>query len=279
MLEILSHDFMVRALIGSVLLSVTAPILGMFVVSRRISLVGDTLSHLAFAGIAIGVFLDFFPLLTTFTFSIIASLLLLKLMQSNTLNSDAVLAVFFSSSMAVGTVLLSLSERIININEILFGSLLWITNADIVYQFIVAISIIAVTTFSYKKWFMLSIDQDLSRINNTNVNFYDNLLIVLTSILIVVSVRMVGVLLISSLLVLPILIALQLTNNFRNTIFIAIGVSLLCSLSGVTSSYYLSSHPSIIPPSGLIVIILSAIFTIVLIKNNLKIDNKFESNF
>tara|TARA_B100001765_G_scaffold157763_1_gene102306 strand:+ start:757 stop:1596 length:840 start_codon:yes stop_codon:yes gene_type:complete len=279
MLEILSHDFMVRALIGSVLLSVTAPILGMFVVSRRISLVGDTLSHLAFAGIAIGVFLDFFPLLTTITFSIIASLLLLKLMQSNTLNSDAVLAVFFSSSMAVGTVLLSLSERIININEILFGSLLWITNADIVYQFIVAISIIAVTTFSYKKWFMLSIDQDLSRINNTNVNFYDNLLIVLTSILIVVSVRMVGVLLISSLLVLPILIALQLTNNFRNTIFIAIGISLLCSLSGVTSSYYLSSHPSIIPPSGLIVIILSAIFTIVLIKNNLKIDNKFESNF
>lgn len=270
---------MVRALIGSVLLSVTAPILGMFVVSRRISLVGDTLSHLAFAGIAIGVFLDFFPLLTTITFSIIASLLLLKLMQSNTLNSDAVLAVFFSSSMAVGTVLLSLSERIININEILFGSLLWITNADIIYQFIVAISIIAVTTFSYKKWFMLSIDQDLSRINNTNVNFYDNLLIVLTSILIVVSVRMVGVLLISSLLVLPILIALQLTNNFRNTIFIAIGVSLLCSLSGVTSSYYLSSHPSIIPPSGLIVIILSAIFTIVLIKNNLKIDNKFESNF
>ena len=279
MIEILYHDFMVRALIGSVLLSVTAPILGMFVVSRRISLVGDTLSHLAFAGIAIGVFLDFFPLLTTITFSIIASLLLLKLMQSNTLNSDAVLAVFFSSSMAVGTVLLSLSERIININEILFGSLLWITNADIVYQFIVAISIIAVTTFSYKKWFMLSIDQDLSRINNTNVNFYDNLLIVLTSILIVVSVRMVGVLLISSLLVLPILIALQLTNNFRNTIFIAIGVSLLCSLSGVTSSYYLSSHPSIIPPSGLIVIILSAIFTIVLIKNNLKIDNKFESNF
>ena len=279
MLEILSHDFMVRALIGSVLLSVTAPILGMFVVSRRISLVGDTLSHLAFAGIAIGVFLDFFPLLTTITFSIIASLLLLKLMQSNTLNSDAVLAVFFSSSMAVGTVLLSLSQQIININEILFGSLLWITNVDIIYQFIVAISIIAVTTFSYKKWFMLSIDQDLSRINNTNVNFYDNLLIVLTSILIVVSVRMVGVLLISSLLVLPILIALQLTNNFRNTIFIAIGVSLLCSLSGVTSSYYLSSHPSIIPPSGLIVIILSAIFTIVLIKNNLKIDNKFESNF
>ena len=279
MLEIFSQDFMVRALIGSVLLSVTAPILGMFVVSRRISLVGDTLSHLAFAGIAIGVFLDFFPLLTTITFSIIASLLLLKLMQSNTLNSDAVLAVFFSSSMAIGTVLLSMSQEMININEILFGSLLWITNTDLIYQFIVAITIITVTTFSYKKWFILSIDQDLSRINNTNVNFYDNLLIVLTSILIVVSVRMVGVLLISSLLVLPILIALQLTNNFRNTIFIGIGISLLCSLSGVTSSYYLSSHPSIIPPSGLIVIILSALFTIILIKNNLKIDNKFESNF
>ena len=279
MLEIFSLDFMVRALIGSVLLSITAPILGMFVVSRRISLVGDTLSHLAFAGIAIGVFLDFFPLLTTITFSIIASLLLLKLMQSNTLNSDAVLAVFFSSSMAIGTVLLSMSQEMININEILFGSLLWITNTDLIYQFIVAITIITVTTFSYKKWFILSIDQDLSRINNTNVNFYDNLLIVLTSILIVVSVRMVGVLLISSLLVLPILIALQLTNNFRNTIFIGIGISLLCSLSGVTSSYYLSSHPSIIPPSGLIVIILSALFTIILIKNNLKIDNKFESNF
>ena len=279
MLEIFSQDFMVRALIGSVLLSITAPILGMSVGSRRISLVGDTLSHLAFAGIAIGVFLDFFPLLTTITFSIIASLLLLKLMQSNTLNSDAVLAVFFSSSMAIGTVLLSMSQEMININEILFGSLLWITNTDLIYQFIVAITKITVTTFSYKKWFILSIDQDLSRINNTNVNFYDNLLIVLTSILIVVSVRMVGVLLISSLLVLPILIALQLTNNFRNTIFIGIGISLLCSLSGVTSSYYLSSHPSIIPPSGLIVIILSALFTIILIKNNLKIDNKFESNF
>ena len=279
MLEMLSHNFMINALIGSIVLSITAPILGMFVVSRRISLVGDTLSHLAFAGIAIGVFLDFFPLLTTITFSIIASLLLLKLMQSNTLNSDAVLAVFFSSSMAVGTVLLSLSEQIININEILFGSLLWITRADIMYQGIVGLSIITITLFSYKKWFLISIDQDLSRVNNTNVNFYDNLLIVLTSILIVVSVRMVGVLLISSLLVLPILIALQLTNNFRNTIFIAIGISLLCSLLGVTSSYYLSTHPSMIPPGGIIVIILSAIFTLVLLKNNLKIDNKFGSNF
>jgi zinc transport system permease protein len=275
MLEILSHDFMVNALIGSIILSITAPILGMFVVSRRISLVGDTLSHLAFAGIAIGVFLDFFPFLTTIAFSIIASLLLLKLMQSNALNSDAVLAVFFSSSMAIGTVLLSLSQQIININELLFGSLLWITTQDIIYQLVVGVSIVVITIFSYRKWFIISIDNDLSRVNNTNVNFYDNLLIVLTSILIVVSVRMVGVLLISSLLVLPILIALQLTNNFRNTIFIAIGVSLLCSLSGVTSSYYLSSHPSIIPPSGLIVIILSAIFTIVLIKNNLKTDNKF----
>ena len=275
----LSQDFMINALIGSVVLSITAPILGMFVVSRRISLVGDSLSHLAFAGIAIGVFLDFFPLLTTITFSIIASLLLLKLMQSNTLNSDAVLAVFFSSSMAVGTVLLSLSEQVININEILFGSLLWITRADILYQGIVGLCIIAITLFSYKKWFLISIDQDLSRVNNTNVNFYDNLLIVLTSILIVVSVRMVGVLLISSLLVLPILIALQLTNNFRNTIFIAIGISLLCSLLGVTSSYYLSTHPSMIPPGGTIVIILSAIFTLVLLKNNLKIDNKFGSNF
>ena len=279
MLEILSHDFMVNALIGSIVLSITAPILGMFVVSRRISLVGDTLSHLAFAGIAIGVFLDFFPFLTTIAFSIIASLLLLKLMQSKILNSDAVLAVFFSSSMAIGTVLLSLSQQIININEILFGSLLWITTQDIIYQLVVGVSVVVITIFSYKKCFIISIDHDLSRINNTNVNFYDNLLIVLTSILIVVSVRMVGVLLISSLLVLPILIALQLTNNFRNTIFIAIGVSLLCSLSGVTSSYYLSSHPSIIPPSGLIVILLSAIFTIVLIKNNLKIDNKLESNF
>ena len=77
----LSHNFMINALIGSIVLSITAPILGMFVVSRRISLVGDTLSHLAFAGIAIGVFLDFFPLLTPITFSILASLLLLKLMQ------------------------------------------------------------------------------------------------------------------------------------------------------------------------------------------------------
>ena len=153
MLEMFSQDFMINALIGSVVLSITAPILGMFVVSRRISLVGDTLSHLAFAGIAIGVFLDFFPLLTTITFSIIASLLLIKLMQSNTLNSDAVLAVFFSSSMAVGTVLLSLSEQVININEILFGSLLWITRQDILYQGIVGLSIIAITLFSYKKHF------------------------------------------------------------------------------------------------------------------------------
>lgn len=279
MIEILTQDFMVNALIGSVILSITAPILGMFVVSRRISLIGDTLSHFAFAGVAIGVFTNFFPFLTAISFSIIASLLLLKLMQSNTLNSDAVLAVFFSSTMAIGTVLLSLSEQVININEILFGSLLWITRTDLLYQGIVGLSIITIALFSYNKWFLISIDRDLSRINNTNVNFYDNLLLVLTSVLIVVSVRMVGVLLISSLLILPILIALQLTNNFRNTIFIAIVISLFCSLAGVTSSYYLSTHPSIIPPGGIIVIILSAVFTLVLLKNNLKLDNKFGSNF
>ena len=279
MIEILTQDFMVNALIGAVILSITAPILGMFVVSRRISLIGDTLSHFAFAGVAIGVFTSFFPFLTAITFSIFASLLLLKLMQSNTLNSDAVLAVFFSSTMAIGTVLLSLSEQIVNINEILFGSLLWITRTDLMYQGIVGLSIIAITIFSYNKWFLISIDRDLSRINNTNVNFYDNLLLVLTSVLIVVSVRMVGVLLISSLLILPILIALQLTSNFRNTIFIAIVISLFCSLAGVTSSYYLSTHPSIIPPGGIIVIILSAVFTLVLLKNNIKPNNRFDSNF
>ena len=147
------------------------------------------------------------------------------------------------------------------------------------YQGIVGLSIIAIALFSYNKWLLISIDRDLSRINNTNVDFYDNLLLVLTSVLIVVSVRMVGVLLISSLLILPILIALQLTNNFRNTIFIAIVISLFCSLAGVISSYYLSTHPSIIPPGGIIVIILSAVFTLVLLKNNIKTNNKFASNF
>ena len=271
MLEIFSYDYMVNALIVSVILSLTAPILGMFVVARRISLVGDTLSHLAFAGIAIGVFLGFFPLLTTIAFSIIASLFFLKLMQSNILNSDAILALFFSSSMALGIVLLSVSSQVVNFDEILFGSLLGIATQDILYQGLIGVAIIFTSVFSYHKWFLATIDYELSRVNNINVNFYDNLLIVLISILIVISVRMTGILLISSLLVLPILTALQFTNNFRNTIILAIGFSIICSILGIFSSYYLSVHPSMIPPGGLIVLIMSGIFSLVLMAKHLRI--------
>ncbi|MAM42135.1 MAG: hypothetical protein CMO13_02185 [Thaumarchaeota archaeon] len=267
MFEIFTHDYIVKALVSVIIISLTAPLLGMFVVSRRMSLIGDTLSHLAFAGIAIGIFLKFLPTLTAVTISIIASLILLKLIQSGNVNTDAALAVFFSSSMALAIVLLSLSESAVNINEILFGSILLVSTRDLIFLVLIGIATFAATAFSYKKWLLTTIDREISQVNNINVNFYDNVLIVLTSILIVISVPMIGVLLISSLLVLPILIGLQITNSFKNTIFISIIVSLICSVSGIYLAYYLSPHPLIVPPGGVIVLILSAIFSIIVLKN------------
>ena len=267
MFEIFTHDYIIKALISVIIISLTAPLLGMFVVSRRMSLIGDTLSHLAFAGIAIGIYLKFLPTLTAITISIIASLILLKLIQSGNVNTDAALAVFFSSSMALAIVLLSLSESAVNINEILFGSILLVSNSDLIFLALIGIATFAATAFSYKKWFLTTIDREISQVNNINVNFYDNILIVLTSILIVISVPMIGVLLISSLLVLPILIGLQITNSFKNTIFISIIVSLICSVSGIYFAYYLSPHPLIVPPGGVIVLILSIIFSIIVLKN------------
>ena len=266
MFEIFSHSYMINALLSALIIAITAPIMGMFVVSRRISLIGDTLSHVALAGIAIGIFLNFVPTITAITVVVIASMFLLKLIQTGNVNADAVLAVFFASSTAIAVVLLSLSTQHVNLWEILFGkSILLVTEQDLLILFITSAIIITTTVFVYKKWFIITVDQELSKINNINVNFYDNILIVLTAVLIVTAIRIIGVLLISSLLVLPILIALQFSSSFKNTI-----ISIICSISGVIIAFYLPTHPVLIPPGGIIVIILSLVFFIVLSKNMIK---------
>jgi len=271
MLEIFSFGYVTNALISAIIIAITAPIMGMFVVSRRISLIGDTLSHVALAGIAIGIFLDFVPTITAITIVVIASMFLLKLIQTGNVNADAVLAIFFASSTAIAVVLLSLSTYPVNLYEILFGkSILLVTAEDLLLLFMISGIIITTTVFIYKKWFIITIDQELSKINNINVNFYDNILIVLTAVLIVITIRIIGVLLVSSLLVLPILIALQFSNSFKNTIFNAIIISIICSIAGVMTSFYLPTHPVLVPPGGLIVIILSVLFVVVLSRNLIK---------
>tara|TARA_B100001013_G_scaffold258268_1_gene161613 strand:- start:475 stop:1299 length:825 start_codon:yes stop_codon:yes gene_type:complete len=269
--EIFSYGYVINALLSALIIAITAPIMGMFVVSRRISLIGDTLSHVALAGIAIGIFLNFVPTITAITIVVIASMFLLKLIQTGNVNADAVLAVFFASSTAIAVVLLSISTHPVNLWEILFGkSILLVTEQDLLLLFMISAIIVTTTVFIYKKWFIITIDQELSKINNINVNFYDNILIVLTAVLIVLAIRIIGVLLVSSLLVLPILIALQFSSSFKNTIFNGIIISAICSVTGVITAFYLPTHPVLIPPGGIIVIILSLLFVIVLSRNMIK---------
>jgi zinc transport system permease protein len=258
--EILQFGFIQRALISGIAVAVSCSIIGLFLVLRRQSLYGDALSHMAFGGIAVGLFTNIYPIWTAFAVSILASLGITKLRQSTKIPNDSAVAVLLSAGLAVGVVLIGISGGFsLDLYSFLFGSILLISYNDQLMILVISLIVLAIMYKMYRKFMYIAFDEEQAKVSGIDVTKLNYLFILLASITVIASVRLVGVLLISSLIVIPNITSMMFGKGFKKTLSMSIFTSVVCVIGGIVVSYDMN-----LAPGGTIVIISVIVFIAVI---------------
>ena len=250
-LEALSYGFMQKALIAGIAVGLICSFMGTFLVLRRYSLFGDGIAHVAFGGISVGLFLGVFPLWTAFIVSIFGGLGLQKLRQSTKISGDSAVAVVLVSGLAVGVILVSSSGGFsVELFSFLFGSILLISQEDTIMILALSAGIITTLTILQKQFLHLTFNEEQAKLSGMRTTLLNYAFVVLASITVVTSMRLVGILLITALIVIPNITAMQFGKGFKKTVFISMSISVISVVSGILVSYFLN-----VAPSGTIVVI------------------------
>ena len=257
---IFQYGFIVRGLAAGLIVAAVAPLIGIFLVLRRYSLIADTLSHVSLAGIAIGLLAGINPAVAALAVTVLASLGIERLRTSKKVYGESALALFLSGSLALAVVLLSLAKGFnAGLFNYLFGSIVTVTAADVRNIALVAAVVIALLAAFYKELVYVTFDEDAARVAGVPTRLINTVLIVLAALTVTLSIPVVGVLLISALIVVPVVAALQFRRGFAATIAIAEAVSVFSVASGIVASYYLN-----LSTGGTIVLIMLGVFAVTL---------------
>jgi len=242
--EILQYSFMQRALLSGAVVATTCSVVGLFLVLRRQSLFGDALSHVAFGGITVGLFTNIYPLWTALVVSILASLGITKLRQSTKIPPDAAVAIMLSSGLAVGIVLIGLAGGFsLDLESFLFGSILLIGMQDQIMILLLSAAVLLIVFKLHKQLMYVAFSEDQARVSGINVIRLNYLFIGLASLAVIASLRLVGVLLISSLIVIPNITAMMFGKGFKKTALISIIIAVSSVLIGIVISYVANLAP------------------------------------
>lgn len=246
---------MQRAIWSGVAVAVMCSVVGLFLVLRRQSLFGDALSHAAFGGIAVGLLTSIYPIWTALVISVLSSLGVTKLRQSTKIPPDAAVAVMLSSGLAIGIVLIGLAGGFsLDLESFLFGSILLTSLQDQIMILLLAAAVIIIIVKLYRQLVYITFDENQAKVSGINVTALNYLFIGLASLAVIASLRLVGVLLISSLIVIPNITAMMFGRGFKKTIMISIIVGVSSVLGGIVISYIMN-----LAPGGTIVILSIAI--------------------
>ena len=241
-LQMFSYPFMQRALIAGVLVSLCAALLGVSLVLKRYSMIGDGLSHVSFGALAIAVALGVTPLWFSIPVVILAAFLLLRVADNPRWNSDAAIAVMSAPSLAVGILVISLTTGMTtDVDNYMFGSVLAMTKTDVALAVALCAAVLVLFILFYHKLFAITFDENFSRATGLKVSRYNTLLAILTALTIVLGMRMMGAMLISSLVIFPALTAMRLFRSFRGVVVCAAVTSVLCFCMGLTISFAFST--------------------------------------
>jgi zinc transport system permease protein len=226
-------------------------------VLRRNSLFGDALSHVAFGGIAVGLVANIYPLWTGIAFSVLGALGITKLRQSAKIPADATVAILLAGGLALGLLLSSISPsgNLVNIFSYLFGSILVVSVEDTLAILVMAGAILAIVILLHRQFMYVTFDEEQAKVSGLSISKLSYLFAVLASVSVIVSMRLVGILLVSSLIVIPNITALLLGKGFKKTALISVGISIFSVVTGIAVSYAAN-----FPPSATIVIVLITVF-------------------
>ena len=239
--EMLSYDFIQRAFLGGVLVSLCAALLGVSLVLKRYSMIGDGLSHVSFGALSIAIACGIAPLKFAIPVVIVAAFLLLRLAENGKMRSDAAIAMVSASSLAIGVIVTSLTTGLsTDIYSYMFGSILAMSKDDVVVSGLLSVIVIIMFVACYHKIFAVTFDENFSKATGVKVGMYNTLISIFTAITIVVGIKMMGAMLISSLIIFPALISMRNFKTFKSVIICSAIVSVVCFLLGSILSYLYS---------------------------------------
>ncbi len=241
MLDIFQYSFIIRGFEAGIIIALIAPLIGIFLVLRRYSLIADTLSHVSLAGVAIGLLLKINPLITAIIAAVISSIAIERLRISKKIFGESALSIFLSGSLALAIILISLAHGFsVDLFNYLFGSITTVKQTDVyiigVLGIIVFISIVAL----YKELLFITVDEEAAKVSGIPTRFINLALIILAALTVALAIPIVGVLLIAALIVIPVVTALQFKKSFKQTILIAEVISVFSVITGIIASYYLN---------------------------------------
>lgn len=243
--EMLSLPFMQRALIGAVLVGLAAPAVGTYLVQRRLALMGDGIGHIALTGVALGFLLGTAPVLTAVIVATLGAVAMELVRERGKLNGDVALAMMFYGGIAGGVLLIGLSDTgsSSSLLSYLFGSLTTVATSDIWVIAVLAVVVLATTLGLRRALFALCQDEEFARVAGLPVRWLNIVIAVTAALTVTVAMRVVGLLLVSALMVMPVATAQQFCRSFAGTLWLALGLGVAVSVAGVTGSYYADVAP------------------------------------
>ena len=249
-LEMWQYQFMVKALVVGVVLAVTAGLIGVSLVLRRKAMIGDGLSHVGFGAFAIATVIGMMPLQMALPIVILAAILILQVNQKSKVDADALIAMLSAGALAVGTLVISVVKGVnTDINNYLFGSILALDDFDVVAGVIFSLVVILFFIVKYHEIFAMTFDENFAKSIGLKTERLNTIFAILCAVVVVLGMRLVGALLISSLIIFPTVTAMQVVKSFKAVVFTSVVVSVFCMVMGIIFSYFVAT------PTGATIVI------------------------
>lgn len=267
--EMFSYPFMVRALVVGTLVALCSALLGVSLVLKRYSMIGDGLSHVGFGAMAAAAACNAAPLAVAIPVVIVAAVLLLRISGSSKIKGDAAIALISTSSLAIGVMIISMSTGMnTDVYNYMFGSILAMSREDVILSSVLAAVVLVLYVFFYHKIFAVTFDETFALATGVKAKFYNTMIAILTAVTIVLGMRMMGALLISSLIIFPALTSMRVCRTFRGVILSSAVVSVVCLTAGIMMSYFCAT------PAGASVVVVNiaalALYSVIGVVKNRK---------
>ncbi len=254
-INFLQYSFIQKAFFAGAFIAITCSALGLFLVLKKMSLIGDGLSHVSFGAIALALFFGLYPFYAAIPIVMLASLLILKISEKAKVYGDAAIGIVSAIGIAGGVILASVSKGFnVDLFSYLFGNILAISNIEVVLSVILSLVVLIVIYFFYWDLFSATFDEEYARTTGIKTKSINTILTLLTAVTVVLSVKMVGIMLVSALLILPAATALQLSQSFKKAILVGGIIALFSVFLGISFSFFLDL------PTGATIVMVNTLF-------------------
>lgn len=267
-MDIFTFDFFQRALICGVMIGVTGPLIGMFLVLRRLSMIGDTLAHVSIAGVALGFLINVYPVFVGLLFALAASLLIEKLRKAYKTYAELSIAILLSGGVALATLLFTLGKGFnLTVTSYFFGSIYTLDRLDLWMVIGVTVIVIIVVLLHFKELFLIAFDEDAASVSGLPLTFLNAMVTVLTALVISVAIKIVGALLVSALLTIPVAISLTVSRSFRHSVVLAVIFSEISVVGGLV----IAGIWNLAPGATIVLLLIAILFVTLLTRKSLRI--------